>query len=238
MHPVGYPARRGWAAAHAFFRSAMTETTTACPACKGLVSFAAVECPHCGHPLDQPALTKGGQEAGAPVRQRTAAPDQSWHMSHLYFLGRYLLAIVVPVLPLLWNLAVFQFAPASADGTASDASIPTGVLWRTVLILLGAVSLPLWLSAFVQRIAAGYTLTQDGYVRERRGIIARKTAEIHVSDIRLVNLHQSFWQRLFNVGSLDISSAGHSGVEVQFIGIPGPEAVKERILDRAEGSDD
>ena len=134
-------------------------------------------------------------------------------------------------------------APAEGAAEAADAAasgglaIPSPAVWYVCLALL-AVSLFLLGGALIDRLGRRYTLTHDGYVRERHSILTRKTAELHVSDIRLVNLRQSLWQRLFGVGCLDISSAGHSGVEVQFIGVPDAEQVKERILDRAETSDD
>ena len=221
----------------------MTESTstTDCPACKGTVSLAARTCPHCGHPLDAPAVDAAGHVVGAAVRARVEGADIDWYMSHLYFVGRYFLAAVVPLLPLVWNLVVSITAgdsQVSEDAAQRSAAIPGSILWWLVLGLLVLVSLPLVGGAVVQRLSARYTLTHDGYVRERRGIFSRRTAELHVSDIRLVNLHQNLWQRIFGVGSLDISSAGHSGVEVQFIGIPNPDSAKERILDRAETSDD
>lgn len=217
----------------------MTRATTECPACKGLVSFAAHTCPHCGHPLDTAAVDSTGVVIGQAVRQRAEGVDQSWHMSHLYFVGRYVGAAIVPLLPPVVNLVV---ALSASDSAAAEEAVQQSVVipnpWFWSAILLGVVSLPLVASAVIARLSSRYTLTHDGYVRERRGLFSRRTAELHVSDIRLVNLNQTIWQRMFGVGCLDISSAGHSGVEVQFVGIPDPERVKERILDRAESSDD
>lgn len=218
----------------------MTEaTTTECPACGGVVSLAAAACPHCGHPMDRPAQREGDP---APAID---AEDQVWRMSHLYYAWRYVTALILPLLPLAWNLFLGGGGEAAAEGAAEAAeassagglAIPSPAVWYVCLALL-AVSLILLGSALFDRFGRRYTLTHDGYVRERHGILTRKTAELHVSDIRLVNLRQSLWQRLFGVGCIDISSAGHSGVEVQFIGVPDAERVKERILDRADTSDD
>ena len=219
----------------------MTESTTACPACNGTVSYAAHTCPHCGHPLDHAAVDAAGAVTGAAVRERALGSDHTWYMSHLFFVGRYVGAAIVPLLPVVWNLVVSMLAAAPESGevaTSSSAQIPTPYQWYAAGGLLVLFSLPMVLSAIITRLASSYTLTHDGYVRERRGLISRQTSEIHVSDIRLVNLKQGIWQRLFGVGSLFISSAGLSGVEVKFIGIPDPEGAKERILDRAETSDD
>jgi hypothetical protein len=219
----------------------MTNATTGCPACGGTVSYLANTCPHCGHPLDLAAIDASGATVGQPLRARVEGPDQNWHMSHLYFVARYVLAAVVPLLPLVWNLVVSITAGDSAvaeEGAQRSAAIPGPYQWWAFLALLGLVGLPLVASAVIERLSSQYTLTHDGYVRERRGLFSRHTAELHVSDIRLVNVKQTLWQRLFGVGCLDISSAGHSGVEVQFVGVPDPQRIKERILDRAETSDD
>ena len=219
----------------------MSESTTACPACKGTVSFAAPICPHCGHPLDTAAVDSTGAVVGAAVRKRVEGEDLSWHMSHLFFFGRYLLAGLAPIAVIAWMIPV---EPGAVDGTelaSAEGEVEAGntnLRWYVLLGSFALVSVPLVLSAIIERLSSRYTLTHDGYVRERRGLISRRTAELHVSDIRLVNLNQSLWHRIFDVGSLDISSAGHSGVEVQFKGIPDPDGVKERILDRAETSDD
>ena len=231
--------------------------TTNCPACEGLVSLAAPACPHCGHPMERAAPKGSPTPIATNSRDEDEdANDHVWRMSHIYFVWRYVLAGVLPLLPLIWNLFLGGGGSESTEGSATEGgaaaegataasteaasnglAIGSPWLWYLCLALL-AVSAFLLVVALIQRLGTRYTLTHDGFVRERHGLLTRKTAELHVSDIRLVNLHQNVWQRIFGIGSIDISSAGHSGVEVRFVGVPDAEQVKERILDRAETSDD
>jgi hypothetical protein len=217
----------------------MSKATTDCAACGGTVAFAAPACPHCGQPLDQPAIDAEGNPLAPALRHRApSGTDRSWRISHVYFAARYLVAVCVPFLPVVWNLAVAT--PDAPEGATESASlaIPAPYTLYTALALVVLVSLPLVIAAALKRLSSRYSLSADGYLREARGLFARRTAELHVSDIRLVNLHQSLWQRLLDVGSLDISSAGNAGVEVRFEGIPAPEGVKRLIHQRAGTSDD
>ncbi|QDU66585.1 PH domain-containing protein [Engelhardtia mirabilis] len=228
----------------------MTEPkTTNCPACDGLVSLAAPACPHCGHPMDRPASHGGAPPRAAAVAEGT---EHIWRMSHIYFVWRYILAAVLPLLPLIWNLLLGGGGAPGAEGTEGAAPAEGAVAAQTAgsglqihspwvwYVCLGLLAISLFLlgGALIRRLGTRYALTHDGYVREQHGLLTRMTAELHVSDIRLVNLHQNVWQRIFGIGSIDISSAGNAGIEVRFVGVPDAEQIKERILDRAESSDD
>jgi len=63
----------------------------------------------------------------------------------------------------------------------------------------------------------------------RRGILSKAITEVWHQDIRNVQLNQSFLQRILNVGTIGISSAGQNEVEVNVSGIPDPERVKQAI---------
>lgn len=61
------------------------------------------------------------------------------------------------------------------------------------------------------------------------GILSRNTNEVRHSDIRNVLVEQGFFQRMFGVGTLELSSAGQSDVEICVKGIPDPQGVAEMI---------
>lgn len=69
----------------------------------------------------------------------------------------------------------------------------------------------------------------------RKGIFSRDLNEVQHTSVRNVILKQSFFQRLFNMGSLGISSAGQSGVEIYAYGIHNPMAVKRLIESKGQG---
>ena len=76
----------------------------------------------------------------------------------------------------------------------------------------------------------GTTLTvTDERVRLRKGILSKSITEVWHQDVRNVQLEQTFFQRIFGVGTIGISSAGQNEIEVNVSGIPDPERVKELI---------
>ena len=61
------------------------------------------------------------------------------------------------------------------------------------------------------------------------GILSRNTNEVRHSDIRNVLVEQGFFERMFGVGTLELSSAGQSDVEICIKGIADPQGVAETI---------
>lgn len=57
------------------------------------------------------------------------------------------------------------------------------------------------------------------------GIFSRQTNEVLHSDLRNVQVHQGFLDRLVKVGKLDLSSAGQSDVEIQITNLPDPQGL-------------
>jgi uncharacterized membrane protein YdbT with pleckstrin-like domain len=50
-----------------------------------------------------------------------------------------------------------------------------------------------------------------------------------LEDVRNIQVSQSFFQRIFGVGWVGISSSGQSGIEIGVDGIPDPEMVRGLI---------
>jgi len=63
----------------------------------------------------------------------------------------------------------------------------------------------------------------------RKGIFSKQTNEVYHSDVRNTQVSQSFFQRMFGVGTLQVSSAGQSNMEISVSGIPDPEKAKKII---------
>lgn len=69
----------------------------------------------------------------------------------------------------------------------------------------------------------------------RRGLIARKTSEVRHVDVHLLNIDQSAFERLFNVGSISISSAAGQGEpEIHVRGVPRPRDLVAPIRKQQE----
>lgn len=66
-------------------------------------------------------------------------------------------------------------------------------------------------------------------VIERRGLLSRRTSEVLHEHIRSVAVHQSLLQRIFNLGTVEISSSANAGVEIKMKDVPQPYKVKEVV---------
>lgn len=62
-----------------------------------------------------------------------------------------------------------------------------------------------------------------------RGIFSRSTSEVPHEKIQNIQVNQTFLQRVMKVGSIGISSAGQSDIEIVFPNAPNPYRVREVI---------
>ncbi|MBC7772271.1 MAG: PH domain-containing protein [Pyrinomonadaceae bacterium] len=68
----------------------------------------------------------------------------------------------------------------------------------------------------------------------KRGILSKTTTEVRHNDIKNFQIDQSLQQRIFNCGTVGISSSGQDGIEIYAKDIPKPYRVRE-IIDRNRG---
>jgi uncharacterized membrane protein YdbT with pleckstrin-like domain len=87
---------------------------------------------------------------------------------------------------------------------------------------------------WIQVLGTTLTVTNE-QTTLRKGILSKYTNDVFHSNVRNIQVRQSFWQRMLNVGWVGISSAGQSGLEIEINGIPDPEKVKQIIDDHREG---
>jgi uncharacterized membrane protein YdbT with pleckstrin-like domain len=64
-----------------------------------------------------------------------------------------------------------------------------------------------------------------------KGVLSRNLTEVFISDIRTVNITQTFLQRIFNVGNVSIASSGTTGYEEVAKGLPNPLKIRELIVE-------
>ncbi|QDU37084.1 Bacterial membrane flanked domain protein [Maioricimonas rarisocia] len=95
------------------------------------------------------------------------------------------------------------------------------------VVVVGLVILIVW---YVQTLATELQVTNKRTIL-RKGLLSKYTSEVWHDNVRNVQIRQSFFQRIMNVGWIGISSAGQSGLEIAIAGIPDPEEAKE-IIDR------
>ena len=81
-----------------------------------------------------------------------------------------------------------------------------------------------WLQVKGTRITINQTKTTL-----RKGILSKKINEVYHQDVRNTKVTQSFFQRMFGVGTLSVSSAGQGDMEISISGIPDPYRAKKII---------
>ena len=95
---------------------------------------------------------------------------------------------------------------------------------------IGVVALGIW---WLSTKAARLTIT-DKRTIVTRGLLSKHTNEVLHRDIRNIRVSQSFLQRVFGAGKIEISSSGQGDIEIQFAGVSDPEAVKA-LIDKYRG---
>ncbi len=195
-------------------------STVPCPFCSELIQASARKCRHCGEFLD------GSDRTNAPV----ASP---------------------PVGP----VAVVQHATAAKSGYSKEHDLltvrpkvfrnaPVSMLFLISVLLVGSIVaangeiLMLWvfpalavfilLRDFLSSFTTLLTIINKRSIL-RRGILSKRTREVRHSDVRLLQVDQSFFQRIMGVGSVSIASAGHGEVEIMVGGLKNPVHVKETV---------
>ncbi len=98
----------------------------------------------------------------------------------------------------------------------------------TIILCLVGVGIIIFVVWLIKCKATTLTVTEER-TRLRRGLLSKSITEVWHQDIRNVQLDQTFFQRIFDVGTIGISSAGQGGLEIQVTGIPQPDRVKELI---------
>lgn len=91
-----------------------------------------------------------------------------------------------------------------------------------------------WWKSFGKRIK----LTESRIVMTV-GVLNTSQTTINIRDVRAMEVDQLWWQKIFDIGSVKVASAGSDGWEIEIDGLPSPNKFK-RIVDsgRGRGSDD
>ena len=76
----------------------------------------------------------------------------------------------------------------------------------------------------------------DREIHYEKGLLNKEHSEINVSSVRTIKVKQSFFNRIFGVGSIEIYTAGDAP-EVVVTGLPDPNRVREIIKNSQNNSD-
>ena len=96
---------------------------------------------------------------------------------------------------------------------------------------LGILILLYW---YIKVRSERLTITGD-VLHYARGILSKSQIDLDMSEIRAVHVTQTFWQRVFGVGTLEFFTSGDMA-ELTLEGMPDPNAVRDLVRKRTEAA--
>ena len=107
--------------------------------------------------------------------------------------------------------------------------VPALLLGIPLSIVL--VGIPIVVGAYLWRENTVYVVTTQA-LYAKSGILSRDVQRIDFGKVQNISYSQDVFGKQFGYGDVDVSTAGSSGVEMQFASIPDPKAVADRIKSR------
>lgn len=104
---------------------------------------------------------------------------------------------------------------------------PLGFILSILLIPAFGLGLLILMYWYVQTRATKLTVTDKEVILEQ-GLLNKRHSEVNLSSVRAVKVSQSFLQRMFGVGSIEIYTAGDIP-EIVASGLPDPNRIRELI---------
>lgn len=96
-----------------------------------------------------------------------------------------------------------------------------------LLIPVFGVGLLILLGWHLQNKASKLTVTENEILYEK-GLLSKERSEINITSVRSTKVKQSFFDRIFGVGAIEIYTAGDSP-EIVATGMPDPNKIRELI---------
>jgi membrane protein YdbS with pleckstrin-like domain len=198
----------------------------ACPHCSAVADVPVKSARAEGVPVARPAggrvdVTAGDEEdravkMGLPPDSGPERPVMTVHP--VMFRARPLMGVAAVGLVVAGVVGVVL-------GLTASVGAPWAVWPGAFLIVAGLIWIGVWK---VASLAVALEITNKRTV-ERRGLLSRRTREILHDKVQDLQLSQTFMQRMLNVGTIGVSSAGEADVEIQVEDLPDPVRIREVI---------
>ena len=104
---------------------------------------------------------------------------------------------------------------------------PLGFILSLLLIPVFGLGLLILLSWHLQNKSSKLTVGEREILFEK-GLLSKERSEVNISSIRTTKVNQSFFNRIFGVGSIEIYTAGDTP-EIIAKGMPDPNKIRELI---------
>lgn len=206
-----------------------------CPNCQSTIEVAGdfvgemVDCPHCQIPFEAtpPSATPHLDDPATDQDESSPEVDYSINMPTD---DEMIVDIRHPAMfrqhPLSFSglsLLTVGFIALSVYAFMKDSQI------LGISLLIPAIISLLYFAYWYIYVLATVVKVSNKRTTLRTGIIARNTTEVQHDDIRNLQIDQNWWQRIFNVGDLALSSSGQDDLEIHVEGIPRPSDLADLV---------
>ena len=103
---------------------------------------------------------------------------------------------------------------------------PIGFIISLLLIPVG-LGLLIFLVWYLQNKASKLSINENQILYEK-GLLSKERSEVSINSVRTVRVKQSFFNRIFGVGAVEIFTAGDTP-EIVATGMPDPNRIRELI---------
>ena len=163
-------------------------------------------------------------EAVVPEGERQhgkdAEPEQTLYRARPVMFKNRPIVFVLLCLYSIWSISIL-LSPA-------DPLLPPVLSLYRYGFIVGAIVC--WLRWFFNCLGTTLTVTTVRSIL-RKGILSKHISEVWHRHVRNVQVKQGMLQRVFNVGSIGISSAGQSDIEIMVSGLVDPYKAKGVVDD-------
>lgn len=111
---------------------------------------------------------------------------------------------------------------------------PLGFILTLLLIPVFGIGLIILLVWHLRNKSSKLSVYENDILYEK-GLLSKERSEISISSVRTIKVKQSFFNRLFGVGSVEIYTAGDNP-EIKASGLPDPNRIRELIKKRQNGA--
>ena len=108
---------------------------------------------------------------------------------------------------------------------------PLGFVVAVILIPAAGIGLVILIYWYFKAHSIRMTISGTS-VHIERGLFSKEHIDIDARKIRTVTVKQTFWQRIFDVGMIEIFTGGDDA-ECTLLGMPDPNKVRELVKSRA-----
>ncbi|MDO3387575.1 PH domain-containing protein [Gilvimarinus sp. SDUM040013] len=103
---------------------------------------------------------------------------------------------------------------------------PLGFVLALVLVPVG-VGIIIFLVWHLKNKSSRLIVTEEDVLFEQ-GLLSKERSELTIKSIRTVKIKQSFWNRIFGTGTVELYTAGDSP-EIVAKGLPDPNTIRDII---------